>query len=90
MRTEAHLVNGMNTKKQLKWVGPVRKKDDFGDKIVDEFIDGRTCGRLGGWAIMTPLNWMLYGCGTFGTGFGQRYRRHVDAKGYEEWIKVEG
>lgn len=76
---------GMDPAKEVKWIGPSPKKDAFGDKIKDEFIDGRTCGRLGGWAIFTPENWKAFGIGKFGAGYGQRYRL-IDG----EFVKVEG
>lgn len=36
----------------MHWAGPVPSKDDFGHRITDTFIDGRT--QVGPWAIMTP------------------------------------
>jgi hypothetical protein len=65
------------------WIGSVGPKDDFGQKIEDEFIDGHTA--MGPWAIMTPSSHRIYGFG-LGTGRGQRYERQADGK----WLKVEG
>lgn len=64
------------------WHGPVAAKDDFGDVIVDEFIDGRTA-LTRQWAIFTPKSWKLHGIGRLGTGLGQLYR-YQDGK----WAKV--
>jgi hypothetical protein len=66
------------------WMGDVSKEDDFGDRIADEFIDGRT--KEGPWAIMTPTTWKHKGVGRLGTGVGQRYKRQEDG----QWLKVEG
>jgi hypothetical protein len=57
-------------KKVKEWNGTVKKNDDFGDKIIDSFIDGKT--KHGPWAIMTPRSFALYGVG-LGIGLGQRY-----------------
>jgi hypothetical protein len=65
------------------WVGNVGEFDDFGDRIKDEFIDGRTWGSK--WAIMTPMSWKVHGLGKLGTGYGQRYNKTP-----EGWLKVEG
>ena len=65
------------------WMGGVPEKDDFGEKIIDEFIDGKT--RMGPWAMMTPDTWNRMGVGKFGTGFGQKYKKVGD-----DWVKVEG
>ena len=66
-----------------RWLGPVDEVDNFGDKITDEFVDGKT--KFGSaWATMSPDSYSKYGVG-LGTGLGQRYRL-TDG----EWIKVEG
>jgi hypothetical protein len=70
-------------KRRIIWSGQVRSKDDFGDEIADEFIDGKT--QMGPWAIMTPASWRAYGVGSLGTGYGQRYARDGNV-----WKKVEG
>ena len=58
------------------WLSPVGNKDDFGDTIKDEFIDGKT--QYGPWALMTPKSWIQFGVGRFGTGYGQRYKKQPD------------
>jgi hypothetical protein len=65
-------------------MGPVGPKDDFGNDIKDEIIDGRT--KRGPWALMSPASWKINGIGRLGTGFGQRYRKLGDGR----WLKVEG
>lgn len=66
-------------------MGQVPKTDNFGDDIVNEFIDGRS--RMGPWGFFTPASWAKYGVGLLGTGFGQRYvKREADGK----FVKVEG
>jgi len=67
-----------------KWLGPVNMYDDFGDKITDEFIDGKT--HMGQWAIMTPYSWGCYGFTSLGVGLGQRYKKQPD----KTWVKIEG
>jgi hypothetical protein len=54
------------------WTGAVPKVDDFGDKIDDEFIDGKT--QTGPWGIMTPRSHRLHGVG-LGLGKGQRFKK---------------
>lgn len=67
------------------WMGTTKVKDDFGDAITDEFIDGRSnMGDL--WGIFTPRSWLHYGCGKLGTGAGQRYVKQDDGR----YLKVEG
>lgn len=66
------------------WTGAVSDKDDFGDTIIDEFIDGRT--KDGPWAIMTTTSWAAHGVGRLGEGYGQRYELFSDGK----WRKMEG
>jgi hypothetical protein len=68
------------------WGGPAPTRSDFGEVIVAEFIDGKMSGRGGAWAIFAPRSWQRFGCGRFGEGYGQRYRK--DAEG--RWVKVEG
>ena len=65
------------------WIGKIAENDDFGDKLADEFIDGRT--RRGPWAIMSPRSWQQHGCGRLGMGCGQRYKRDG-----MDCIKIEG
>jgi hypothetical protein len=62
----------------------VGEKDDFGDKVANVIIDGKT--KHGPWALMTPLSWDLHGIGQLGTGLGQRFEKQLDGK----WLKVEG
>ncbi len=66
-----------------QWTGNPPEVDDFGDKIVNEFYDAKTC--MGPWAIMTPKSWKRYGFTQLGPGLGQHYR-----KIHEAWLKVEG
>ena len=66
------------------WMGHIGSKDDFGDPIVDEFIDGKT--RMGPWANMSPDSWRRFGLGRLGTGLGQRYQKQADGR----WLKTEG
>jgi hypothetical protein len=65
------------------WVGHVGKTDDFGDEIVDTFIDGKTL--QGPWAMMTPKSAAMHGVGRLGTGYGQMYKLKNG-----KWLKVEG
>lgn len=69
---------------QKFWAGGTPEVDDFGFDIKDEFIDGKTKTRS--WAIMSPKAWEDFGCGQFGTGYAQRYKKQPDGK----WLKVEG
>jgi hypothetical protein len=64
------------------WMGSVPKQDDYGQKIEDEFIDGKT--KEGPWAMMTPVSFAINGVG-LGTGKGQRYKKEGS-----RWIKIEG
>lgn len=76
----------MSNERRVTWVGLVPPKDDFGDPIVDEFIDGKT--KYGPWACMTLASWGVHGVGhPLGTGVGQRYKRDPDSG---HWVKVEG
>lgn len=71
------------------WLAAVPEVDNFGHTITDEFIDGQ-CDPQGSyrgtWAIFSPYSWNRYGCGQFGTGYGQRYVRQDDG----HFMKVEG
>lgn len=69
-------------KKQVVWLGGVPKKDDFGETITDEFIDGKTT--LGAWGLMTPSSYRRFGIG-IRTGLGQRYKKIGS-----DFVKVEG
>jgi hypothetical protein len=81
----AKIVNKrMNARKTVYWVGAVGEFDDFGCRISDEFIDGKTI--MGPWANMSPVSWRQNGIGRLGTGYGQRYKKQPDGK----WLKVEG
>lgn len=70
--------------KKVYWLGGVGPNDDFGSKIDEVFIDGKT--RQGPWGIMTPSNWEQYGVGRLGQGFGQKYVKQDDGR----FLKVEG
>jgi hypothetical protein len=72
------------TDDKVYWLSHVGEKDDFGDDIDFEIIDGKT--KFGPWALMTPLSWDLHGVGRLGLGLGQRYQRQLDGR----WLKVEG
>jgi hypothetical protein len=85
-----HFNDGTNSAgqavEQKFWCGRVPERDDFGDRIEDEFIDGKT--RYGPWATMTPRSWRIEGVSTapLGPGYGQRYKRQANGR----WLKVEG
>jgi hypothetical protein len=78
------------TEAGVYWLSPVLENDDFGEPIIDEFIDGRTA--YGPWAIMSPLSYTIHGpldasgLPLLGTGHGQRFRKQLDGR----WLKVEG
>lgn len=75
----------MSNIKEVFWLGiPPSNCDISGERIDNEFIDGRT--QNGPWAIMTPTTWNKYGVGRLGTGFGQRYVKQSSGK----FLKVEG
>ena len=63
-----------------KW--HIKRTDDFGDPILDIFIDGKTVH--GPWAFMTPDSFKIHGI-DLGTGLGQRYEKRG-----EDWEKVAG
>lgn len=68
-------------KKKVKtWGGHVPAKDDFQNPITDEFVDGMTS--LGGWAMMSPKSFKMYGTG-IGAGRGQKYQKQGD-----DWVKI--
>ena len=71
------------SKAPVYWVSPVGERDDFGSKIKDTIVDGRT--HNGSWALMTPDNFATFGVG-LGLGRGQKYKKQKDGK----WLKVEG
>jgi hypothetical protein len=64
------------------WIGSVPEFDDFGEKIVDEFIDGKLMV-MPGWAIMSPISFKRYGMGILGTGKGQCYKKQG-----ENWVQI--
>jgi hypothetical protein len=67
------------------WMGSsIKANDDFGNPVKDVFVDGKT--KMGPWAIMSPESWRIYGVGSYGTGYGQRYCKTHDGR----WLKVEG
>lgn len=66
------------------WLSPVGEKDDFGDKIKDIIIDGKT--KMGPWGLMTERSYQQYGIGKLGMGYGQKYKKQSDGK----WLKIEG
>jgi hypothetical protein len=68
------------------WLSPVKERDDFGDSITDEIIDGKTS--FGPWALMTPKSWRDFSGtnGKLGLGLGQRYKKQANSR----WLKVEG
>lgn len=70
------------------WLSPVGEKDDFGDVIGDEVIDGKTVCGGGQWGLMTPDSFMRWSGtgGKLGQGLGQRYKKQSDGR----WLKVEG
>lgn len=74
----------MTQAKAKYWTGHIGERDDFEQPIKDIFVDGKT--KQGQWAIMSPASWRMYGVGTYGTGFGQRYAKTASGK----WLKIEG
>ena len=66
-------------KSHNKWLSEVPPKDDFGRKIIDTFIDGKTV--QGPWALMTVDSYFRNGVG-LGLGKGQLYK-----KAGKEWIQ---
>ena len=74
-----------NNPAPVYWLGLVPDKDDFGDTITTEFIDGRI-NRVAAWGLLTPRSWLHYGCGRLGPGYGQRYIKQQGGK----FLKVEG
>jgi hypothetical protein len=64
------------SKREVYWMGSIGEKDDFGQPIKDEFVDGKTKG--GPWAIMNRASHRLSGVG-LGLGRGQRYQKQADA-----------
>jgi hypothetical protein len=66
-------------------MGSVPSTDDFGDKITDMFIDGKT--KQGPWATMTPKSFKQHGAGKLGTGYGQKYEKQKED---QKWLKIEG
>jgi hypothetical protein len=66
------------------WCGDVPENDNFGGKITDTFIDGKTT--QGPWAIMNPKHWRCFGIGRLGLGCGQKYEKQPDG----QWMKIEG
>ena len=66
------------------WTGEVGEKDDFGNVIGDEFIDGKT--REGPWALMSMESWKVHGVRILGVGYGQRYKKQANGR----WLKVGG
>jgi hypothetical protein len=66
------------------WLSEVNEKDDFGDTVIDEIIDGKT--KYGPWALMTPKSFKEHGTEILGTGYGQKYKKQFDGK----WLKIEG
>lgn len=65
------------------WNGTVGDKDDFGDKIKDIIIDGKT--NMGPWGLMTERSFSRHGVG-LGLGKGQKYKKQSNGK----WLKIEG
>lgn len=72
------------SEKIVYWIGEVPEVDDFGMKIKNQFVDGKTTS--GPWGIMTPDSFSFFGVGKLGPGLGQRYLKQTDGK----WMKVEG
>jgi hypothetical protein len=65
------------------WMGTVPEQDDFGQPIIDTFVDGKTV--YGQWAFMAPFSYGKYGVG-LGLGKGQQYIKQPDSR----WMKVAG
>lgn len=71
-------------KKEKYYMGDVPAQDDFRDKIIDVFVDGKT--KMGPWANMSLNSWKKYGVGKLGTGYGQMYKKQQDG----QWLKIDG
>jgi hypothetical protein len=54
----------------MYWKTEIPRIDDFGQEVINVFIDGKTID--GPWAIMSLDNFNRYGVG-LGTGKGQLY-----------------
>ena len=65
------------------WTGLVPAHDDFGDKITNGFIDGKTSS--GQWGLMSLKSFRENGV-RLGLGFGQQYEKQADGK----WKKTKG
>lgn len=65
------------------WNVSVPTHDDFGDRITNCFIDGKTMS--GQWGLMTPRNFSQNG-GRLGLGNGQQYEKQPDGR----WKKTKG
>ena len=72
------------TPKAVYWTGKIGPHDDLGNRITNQFVDGRL--KSGGWAILTPGAFRVAGVGKYGVGKGQRYAKQPDGR----WLKVEG
>ena len=68
------------------WSSPPPQNDDFGQPIIDIFIDGKS--NIGPWGFFTPESYKIYGMwpDKFGTGIAQKYQKQSDGK----WLKVAG
>lgn len=70
-----------------KWHGVTPTQCEVcGEKLTDEFIDGRT--QVGFWAIMCIPCHKEFGVG-LGVGKGQKYSVKKVKDGEKEWIKVK-
>lgn len=74
----------MKTTEKRYWHGHIGPNDDFGNPIVDIFIDGKTI--YGKWAVMSLLSWNMFGIGRLSTGCGQKYQKQEDGR----WLCIEG
>lgn len=72
--------------KPVYWCGAIGREDDFGARITNEFIDGKS--NMGPWGIFSPSSWARHSGtgGKLGMGLGQRYQKQPDGR----WLKVEG
>ena len=73
------------TEKEVFWLSAVPNEDDFGDKITNEFIDGKS--NKGPWGLFTPKSYQIRGArpGIFGVGIAQRYRKQENGR----WLKIQ-
>lgn len=70
--------------KEKYWISSVPLKDDFGDEIKNEFIDGKSS--QGPWGLFTPKSYERHGAypGKFGAGIAHKYSKQENGR----WLKI--